>query len=458
VQARLVLPGQEPPEQIRYTPLLVSYVATVCAGAVVAAVVSRPTLSDPPTLVAGSLATAGMAAFAVRAISGVSVAWSASIFVHLGMTLALGPSGAIAAALAHGLLGGVLVGSGWFRIVFNTATFALTNLAARSAALVVAGSVVTASTAPAAGLGAGTVAWLVNYVLVAVVVRIASNGRVSVGASLRSAVPTLPYNLAYGFAAGGVALLYADAGLVGFGMLLMPVVAGQAFLVLLARRTFRYQQELLHAEEAERRRIARDLHDTVVQVVAGSAMNLSAEADQLAVILGESGERWRSMMVETADELRLAARDLRTLIIEIAPPTLREDGIQVTLQKLVEPLIEQGLVTSLVVDDRLDLADDEAALVFRVAREALRNVAAHAHASHVNVTLASNDSVPTLTVVDDGRGFSQADVNERRRQGHVGTRGIEEVATEAGATLTIKSDPGQGTTVQLQLRCPTEDG
>jgi signal transduction histidine kinase len=252
-----------------------------------------------------------MAAFAVRTISGVAVAWSASIFVHLGMALALGPSGALSAAMADGLLGGLLVGSGWFRSLFNTATFTLTSLAARAAALGVAGHMITPSTAAVAGLTAGSVAWVANYVLLALVIRFASSGGVSVTASLRSATATFPYHLAYGLAAAVVALLFAQAGLVGFSMLLMPVVAGQAFLVLLARSTHRYQQQLVHAEEAERRRIARDLHDTVVQVVAGSAMSLAAEGDQLVTAVGAAAERWRAFMRETAEDLRLAARDLR---------------------------------------------------------------------------------------------------------------------------------------------------
>jgi hypothetical protein len=97
------------PEQVVFTPLLMAYVSVVCVAAMAVAELSRPTVIDPLTLIAGCLATAGMAAFAVCTTSGVDVAWSASIFVHLGMTLALGSSGSIAAALAHGLVGGWFV-------------------------------------------------------------------------------------------------------------------------------------------------------------------------------------------------------------------------------------------------------------------------------------------------------------------------------------------------------------
>jgi two-component system, NarL family, sensor kinase len=139
------------------------------------------------------------------------------------------------------------------------------------------------------------------------------------------------------------------------------------------------------------------------------------------------------------------------LIIEIAPPTLRQDGIRVALQRLLDTLADPEVGTDLDVSDEVALSDDEAALVFRVAQEALRNVATHAHARRVSVILSVIQGATTLTVADDGRGFSRTDVEDRQREGHVGTRGIEEIAAEAGARLTIRSESGHGTKLSLAL-------
>jgi hypothetical protein len=104
--------------------------------------------ATPLTLVVGAPATIGMAAFAVRTISGVDAAWSASVFVHLGMSLALGLAGAVTAALSDGVIGGILVRSGWSRSAFNTAAFTLTSLAAWAAAATGPGNPTFASGCP----------------------------------------------------------------------------------------------------------------------------------------------------------------------------------------------------------------------------------------------------------------------------------------------------------------------
>ncbi len=443
IEARLVLPSEEPPSPITYTPGLVGYVGVVIFAAIILAAIAWRPISDPFTLLVGIEATAGLSAFAVRTISGVSAAWSASVFVHLGMTLCLGPPGAVAAAIGDGLIGRGLVRAGWFRCIFNTATFTLSSLSAWSIASRIPYQQHPAL-APLAGMAAGGAAWLVNHVLVAIVIRLASGRQARLSTSMRSSLAVLPYELAYGWAAAGVALLYREAGTAGFTMLLAPVVAGQAFLVLLARRTHAHQQELREAEAGERRRIARDLHDTVVQVVAGSAMTLAAQAELSAAAIS------RERVKETAEHLRDAARDLRTLIVQIAPPTLERDGLAVTLSALLKPLAEAGVAVHLECPD-IAPAIEDSELIYRVAQEALRNISAHAAATTVELRVAVSDEHVTLLVIDDGRGFSPADLQRRRQEGHVGTRGLVEVATERGATLTVDSQPGRGTRLCLTI-------
>jgi signal transduction histidine kinase len=425
----------------------VTYVVLVCALATVVGVLSWRPITDPATLVFGCAGVIAMSALSVRTISGVNAVWSASVCVHLGMTLALGPAGAIAAALSHSVIGHSLVRSGSFRVAFNSALYTLTNLSAWWAVQTVVSSVTTAN-APLAGLVVGGSAWATDHILISGVVALATEGRVRFASSLRSGLGVLPHTLAYGWAAAGITLLYRQAGVAGFSMLLVPVFSAQVFLVLLARRTQRHQQELRLAEEAERRRIARDLHDTVVQTVAGTAMILAAESDGQGEV---PVNQWRRVMTESASDLRGAASELRTLILQLAPPTLKQDGLAAALQPLIRSLVESGSAVEVSVPSDLRVPDDDLELLFRVAQEALRNVAAHAHAEHVRVSVRQRADATELRVDDDGTGFTPDDVNRRRREGHVGTRGIAEVAAQRGATLTIASAPGEGTHVVLAV-------
>lgn len=229
-----------------------------------------------------------------------------------------------------------------------------------------------------------------------------------------------------------------------------PLLIGLLILLLvqvplaysLARRQLRGHEErerllarAIEASDAERRRIASDLHDGIVQDLAGVAFGLApvaARADpQDAKVLDASIER-----------LRQGVRELRTLLVEIHPPRLESAGLESALDDLLSPLRAAGIEAELDVEPgRHD------ALVYRVAREALRNVAEHAQASHVRVTVTPT----TLIVSDDGRGFDPGQRERRREQGHVGLELLSDLARESGATLTVSSEPGAGTTVRMEL-------
>jgi signal transduction histidine kinase len=144
-------------------------------------------------------------------------------------------------------------------------------------------------------------------------------------------------------------------------------------------------------------------------------------------------------------------KDLRTLIIDLAPPTLRREGLQAALLEVLAEIKRKGTNTQLDLQPNLRLRKDRAALIFRVAQEVLRNVAAHAQAKNVTVELSTEDGAAVLSIQDDGKGFSEADVARRRAEGHLGTSAIVDRAEEAGGTLTIDSEPGRGTLVVLTL-------
>ena len=224
----------------------------------------------------------------------------------------------------------------------------------------------------------------------------------------------------------------------------LTVIANSAAIALNNAQLFIQEkallQQIIDASDQERERIARDLHDGVVQNLAGLAFTLASSG---------GGEANQVDLDSAAEEVRSAMRDLRTLIVEIAPPDLETTGLEVALRALLEPLNRKGVKTQLTISGELNLSRGRMALIHRVAQEALRNVVKHSQAHQVLVDVATNAAGVTLRVVDDGIGFSPDKLRQRRGEGHVGLGLLSGTAAEAGATLNIDSTPGKGTTVVL---------
>jgi signal transduction histidine kinase len=223
----------------------------------------------------------------------------------------------------------------------------------------------------------------------------------------------------------------------------------------LARRLQRGHREreallerAIEASDAERRRIAADLHDGVVQDVAGVAFGLAPLADA-AERRGDEAEA--GALRDSTARLRHGVRALRSLLVEIHPPSLESAGLEPALHDLLSPLAADGVATTLEVDDGAAAGTGADALVYRVAREALRNVRAHAGASSVRVEVARNGTgVVRLRVVDDGRGFDAERRTARAEEGHVGLTLLEDLVEQAGGSLVVSSRPGAGTAVTLE--------
>jgi two-component system, NarL family, sensor kinase len=221
--------------------------------------------------------------------------------------------------------------------------------------------------------------------------------------------------------------------------------------VSLARRLRRTQLQREHlltraieATDAERRRIAGDLHDGVVQDLAGVAFSLSA------VTRRGQGEQTMVEVEDAAACVRHAVRGLRSLLVEIYPPNLYEEGLEAALSDLLARLAVRDMQTSLEVSvpvAELDL--DEIELLYRVAQEGLRNVAEHADARSVAITVEQVAATVVLRVVDDGRGLGPGPLPER--PGHFGLRALADLADRLGATLELESGPGGGTVLQLTV-------
>ncbi|MBN2002791.1 MAG: sensor histidine kinase [Anaerolineae bacterium] len=196
----------------------------------------------------------------------------------------------------------------------------------------------------------------------------------------------------------------------------------------------------------ERNRLARELHDTLAHTLSGLAVQLDAvdalwETDpvEARALLGQSLAATRSGLTET----RRALQDLR------ASP-LDDLGLTLALETLATATAARaGLEAEVhLVEYRDGLTSAVEQCLYRVAQEALENVARHANASHVTLTLARQDAHVTLTVYDDGQGF---DLTGAVQDDHLGLRGMQERAAMAGGALAIESAPGQGTTVRLEI-------
>lgn len=223
----------------------------------------------------------------------------------------------------------------------------------------------------------------------------------------------------------------------------------------LARRLRQGQQEreqllirAMEASELERRRIAADLHDGVVQDLAGISLTLAAAAERDAA--GKNGEVTETLQ-EGATVTRESMRRLRSLLVEIYPPSLQNAGLGPALSDLLAPLRARGIRAEVEVEPDVRASADAEKLIFRTAQEALRNVLSHSGAHSVQVHVASVDGHARLLVVDDGNGFDPAIVEQRREEGHLGLALLADRAHELGGELRIESEPGQGTTLALDV-------
>jgi len=233
------------------------------------------------------------------------------------------------------------------------------------------------------------------------------------------------------------------------GLVLLELVQ-IPFAWSLARRLQRQQrdrqrllQHAIDASNAERRRIAADLHDGVVQQLTG--LTYALDAARLGARSPHDVELTRS----AAAQLRVSIGELRSLLVEIYPPNLGEEGLPASLTELARDLERAGLVVDLDVDETETLPIAISSVLYRCAQEILRNVAAHSDAREVQLTATFDGSTARLVVDDDGRGFDEADLSARLADGHLGPRSLGDLVADSDGQFTVRSAPGQGTRAEV---------
>jgi signal transduction histidine kinase len=206
----------------------------------------------------------------------------------------------------------------------------------------------------------------------------------------------------------------------------------------------RLLQHAIESSDAERRRIASDLHDGAVQDLTGVSMSLSAAARKSA------DPNSRDSMSDAGSKIRETVKSLRSMLVDIYPPNLHEEGLQSALADLLGSVHNRGVRTRLdVAPEASQLSREAVSLLYRSAQETLRNVVSHAFASEVSVTVVVDGQRAILVVDDDGVGFDPEVLVNRAKRGHVGLRSLVGLIQDSGGQIEVRSMPGVGTRVEV---------
>jgi signal transduction histidine kinase len=239
--------------------------------------------------------------------------------------------------------------------------------------------------------------------------------------------------------------LRADARFSDADLRLGEIFAARAAVaVALSQRVARDTvRRVIEAQELERHRLARELHDETGQALTSILLGLRsirAAADEEAAAEAESAVR--ELVVQ-------ALQDVRALAVELRPSALDDFGLVAALERLAGTFGERsGIETHVeahIGDARLP-AELETAL-YRLVQEALTNIVKHAGAARVSIVVARHGGVVNAVVEDDGHGFDRADV----REGALGLVGMNERLSLLGGSVRVESSPGHGTTVTATL-------
>jgi PAS domain S-box-containing protein len=225
--------------------------------------------------------------------------------------------------------------------------------------------------------------------------------------------------------------------------------ASQAALRASHREVHQLAGRLIGAQEVERARIARDLHDDVSQQLAGVSIAFSGLKQRLGEY--QVSEEIRQELVDLQQQTLALARNVRQLSHDLHPAVLQHLGLVKGLAAYCADLGRtHGVAIACTADGEFGTMTPDAALcVYRIAQEALRNVIAHAGASHIDVRLHQIGDQAQITVADDGRGFD-ATTGAERATG-LGLVSMSERARAIAGTVTIMSAPNQGARVQATI-------
>jgi PAS domain S-box-containing protein len=209
-------------------------------------------------------------------------------------------------------------------------------------------------------------------------------------------------------------------------------------------------QQVTRAQEDERKRIARELHDDTIQALVVNYQqlwNLASEVEKLPL------ETISGRLQELCQQNSHIIRELRRLSQDLRPAALDRFGLMPTLDRLASDLEEKaGIATRInVVGAEKRLPAEVELCLFRIVQEALRNIWKHAEATEAEISVEFAEHQTMIIVSDNGRGFTVPSVTDKLRDGKLGLAGMQERASLLGGTLVVKSEAGRGTTLIATL-------
>jgi len=212
-----------------------------------------------------------------------------------------------------------------------------------------------------------------------------------------------------------------------------------------------YMSQILEAQENERKRIARELHDDTTQsllVIANRAQSLLNDSGFKVILQVREQVEW------IRNEVLNLMENVRRLSLDLRPSILDDLGLLSALRWLVNRLTQEGAIDAKIAVEGLHrkLTPEISNHLFRIAQEALSNVRHHSEATQVVVTLEFTPETIKLTVRDNGKGFLLQDISKWAMDGKLGMIGIQERIRLLNGFLNIDSEPGKGTTMSVECR------
>ncbi len=225
---------------------------------------------------------------------------------------------------------------------------------------------------------------------------------------------------------------------------LAQTIANQVAMAIENARLFEKAQNLATLEE--RNRIARELHDSVTQLLYGITLYCTATSRSLN---SKNYQQIGENLAEIKDNALQALREMRLLIMELTPPMLQKEGLVAALKSSLDAIESRAaLETELVSDGIVRLPRAIEPGLYRIAMEALNNLVRYANAQKVSVELQIRGNWVFLDIKDNGVGFNP---EEARRQSGMGLVSMEQRARQLGGQLIIHSNPGEGTCIHVEV-------
>jgi signal transduction histidine kinase len=219
------------------------------------------------------------------------------------------------------------------------------------------------------------------------------------------------------------------------------------------RQTRQLLRRVITAQEGERARVARELHDGIGQTV--TAMELSL--DRLVMSLPAENSKAHKQLQQAQTMAQQTMVDLRRVIAALRPGVLDQLGLVPALGCVAnQMLVPLGVAVTIEHDDLPEqLPDEIETTLFRIAQEAMVNVARHSQAEHLAIRLGNGHAQVVMTLADDGQGFDPTSVSLAFEHGRGwGLVGMQERASLAGGHMSVESTPGEGTTVRVVIPIP----